>query len=373
MGTLSSTHRQHGFVLLAALVILSIGATAALAGAPAAPLFQSPPPVPPPNDNFADATSIVALPYSTSVDMTDASLEPDEPPACTYSTRSVWFRYTPPEDQTVMIQSSGYYAGLAVYTGTALSSLTQVGCVSWWSQMSLQLMKGTTYYLMLMIGEVWEGPWASFSLALAPPPQVWVYYYPSDPNKYDTLSFYGNVYDPANIYGGDCSWDLGDGTTWTGCSLNHRYDQDGDYTVKITYQTSDGRSGAATVTVHVQTHDVAIAKFVVPQSATIGQTRQISVGLRNSISRETVEVQLYKSVAGSYDNYTWVGTLRQEVPVRSTNRTTDFNFSYTFTADDAALGKATFKAVANIVNARDAIGADNTAISLPTKVGAGKK
>jgi hypothetical protein len=42
--------------------------------------------------------------------------------------------------------------------------------------------------------------------------------------------------------------------------------------------------------------------------------------------------------------------------------------SYTFTSDDAALGKVTFEAVATIVNARDALPADNTATALPTKV-----
>jgi hypothetical protein len=56
------------------------------------------------------------------------------------------------------------------------------------------------------------------------------------------------------------------------------------------------------------------------------------------------------------------------VPVRSGNRTTDFAFSYTFTAADKALGKVTFKAVANLLNGRDALPADNETISSPTKV-----
>jgi len=57
------------------------------------------------------------------------------------------------------------------------------------------------------------------------------------------------------------------------------------------------------------------------------------------------------------------------VPVRPSNRTTDFNFSYTFTSEDAAIGKVTFRAVASIIEARDALSADNEAISSPTKVG----
>jgi len=50
------------------------------------------------------------------------------------------------------------------------------------------------------------------------------------------------------------------------------------------------------------------------------------------------------------------------------NGTTEFAFSYTFTADDARVGKVTFKAVANILGARDALPADNEAIAAPTKV-----
>lgn len=68
----------------------------------------------------------------------------------------------------------------------------------------------------------------------------------------------------------------------------------------------------------------------------------------------------------------FVGRLVQDVPVRSSNRTTGFNFSYTFTDEDARIGKVTFTAVATIENVRDALPADNETISLPTKVGSGK-
>jgi hypothetical protein len=56
------------------------------------------------------------------------------------------------------------------------------------------------------------------------------------------------------------------------------------------------------------------------------------------------------------------------VSTRSGNRTTDFHFSYTFTSADATLGKVTFKAVANVVDGRDAWPADNEAVASPTKV-----
>jgi len=119
--------------------------------------------------------------------------------------------------------------------------------------------------------------------------------------------------------------------------------------------------------VHGKTHDVAIAKFIVPQSAKAGQTRQIAVGISNKRYLEDVEVQLYKSYPGY--GWQWVGTLRQSVPVRPSNRTTDFSFNYTFTVEDAGIGKVTFRAAVTFINARDALPADNEAIgSPPTKV-----
>lgn len=57
------------------------------------------------------------------------------------------------------------------------------------------------------------------------------------------------------------------------------------------------------------------------------------------------------------------------VPVRSANGTTAFDFSYTFTDNDARIGKATFTAVATIVDARDALPGANEAVASPTKAG----
>jgi hypothetical protein len=118
--------------------------------------------------------------------------------------------------------------------------------------------------------------------------------------------------------------------------------------------------------VQVRTRDVAITKFSAPQSASAGQTRQLVVGLNSKRYVEVVEVQLFKSVPGGFQ---WVGTLQQTAPVRLSTRTTEFTFNYTFTKDDAAVGKVTFKTVALIVGLRDALPADNEAIASPTKVG----
>jgi hypothetical protein len=145
----------------------------------------------------------------------------------------------------------------------------------------------------------------------------------------------------------------------------NKFAADGDYRVKLTVTTTDGRTASTTQTVRVRTHDVSIAKMTVPQSASAGQTRSIVVGLSNRRYAETVRIDLYRSTATGFVQF---ASSTQSVPVRGGNKTSDFAFNYTFTSDDAMLGKVTFKAVASIVNARDALPTDNEAISLPTKV-----
>jgi len=204
------------------------------------------------------------------------------------------------------------------------------------------------------------------TVILPPPPVAEFTPYPWDPSTYDTVGMNNLSYDPGCY---DCglsaSWDFGDGSTSTEWNPSHRYAADGDYTISLTVTTGDGRSNSTTRSVQVSTHDVAIYKFTVPQSARADQTRTITVAVNNTRYPEQVEVQLYRSTVGGWE---WVGTLQQYVPVRPSNRTTNFVFSYTFTAQDAQLGRINFRAVAVIVGARDALPTNNEAISLPTKV-----
>jgi hypothetical protein len=253
---------------------------------------------------------------------------------------------------------------MAAYTGNSLNSLTEIACRAYGGSMTFHAVAGVTVYLQL--GSLYgDGGSLDFSLDVTPPPVAYFYYFPSDPSTFDTIQFYDNSYDPGYIGFQSYSWDFGDGSTATGYNPNHRFVADGDYHVKLTVTTYDGRTGAVTNLVTVRTHDVAITKFTVPQSAKVEQTRQITVSIRNSRYPENTTVVLYVSTPSGYNQ---VGTLTQYVPVRPSNRTTDFNFSYTFTNDDSKIGKVTFKAVATLNGARDALPADNEAISLPTKV-----
>ncbi len=324
----------------------------------------------PANDNFADATLITALPYDLNTDMTAASTEAGEQmPSCGSTNKTIWYMYTPAANGSLSqrTDASGYSV-IGVYTGSAPDGLTEVACRSrWWYDSSLftfHVAAGTTYYFQVGTN---ENTWVPFHLQVAEPPYPNFDFYPYDPSVFDTVQFNNYSWDPANVGLSSILWDFGDGTTATDpWSPSHRYAKDGNYTVKLTVNTPDERTASTTRTVVVKTHDVAITKFTVPQSASSGQTRQIVVGLNSKRYVEDVEVQLYKSTPGGWQ---WIGTLKQTVPVRPANRTTDFAFSYTFTKNDASIGKVTFRAVATIINARDALLADNEAIgSPPTKV-----
>jgi hypothetical protein len=190
---------------------------------------------------------------------------------------------------------------------------------------------------------------------------------PFDPSTFDMVNFNNTSYDPYCYWwcGQSASWDFGDGTTRTEWSPSHNYAVEGDYTVSLTVTTGDGRTASTSKNLQVRTHDVAITKFTVPQSARAGQTRSISVEVNNTRYPEQVQVDLYKSTVTGWE---WVGSLQQYVPVRPSNRTTRFAFSYTFTQADAQVGRINFRAVAEIVGARDALPTNNEAISLPTKV-----
>ena len=195
---------------------------------------------------------------------------------------------------------------------------------------------------------------------------VGFYYSPADPSVFDTIQFYDQSYDRARVGIASRSWSFGDGVMADGCCPAHRYAVDGAYTLTLTVTTVDGRVASRSRDVLVATHDVAVARVVVPQAARVGQTATITIGLTNDRYPETVRVQLLKSVADR--GWCEVGALTREVPVSRGRGTTDFAFDYTFVREDAQLGIVEFRAVATIQGARDAHPADNASSSHPTEV-----
>ena len=327
--------------------------------------------LPPSNDAFLNATSIGAVPFSDPIDLSVATTQPGEPtPSCVVGfgpvSKTAWYTFTPAATRSVLASNNANFSTVVgVYTGSVVASLTEVSCHT--GSVAFSAQAGTTYHI-LVGGLFNQGGPLEFRLEETPPPVASIGLNPFDPSAFDVIQFFDLSFDPAGLGIQSQQWQFGDGATGTGCCPTHQYAADGDYSVHLTVTTFDGRTASTTQTTSVRTHDVAITKLSAPTTASAGQSRAIVVGIKNKRYGETVEVQLFKGVPGGFQ---FVGNVTQPVPLTSGNSTTGFNFNYTFTAADASIGKVTFKAVANLVGARDALPADNEAIAPPTKVSAG--
>ena len=321
---------------------------------------------PPPNDNFANATPVTALPFTDRVDLSRATTQPSEPQPCISTSDTVWYSFTPATTQSLTLRTNEFGAAVVVYTGTSLSTLTRVVCTDFGDPALLPAVAGTTY--LIQVG-AWccngFGP-VTFHLEAAPNPTASFFFFPGDPSSFDNVQFQDFSSDPAGGVVTSRSWAFGDGSTGTGSFPTHRYAADGDYTAVLTVTTADGRSASTSQAVHVQTHDVAVVQVAVPNTAHVGQTIAITVYVRNTRYPETARVDLLKSVPGGFS---LVGSLTQAVPVRPPGgNSTKFLYSYTVTESDQAIGKITFKAVAVLQGARDALSADNDLSSPPVRI-----
>lgn len=126
--------------LFSALVLSLSASTPALAAAPA-------------NDNFANAEVIGSLPFSTSVDNTEATAEANEPIGCSFPTRTVWYSFTPTQNMAVRIDMVGSQVSSSVSiflaSGPAFSDLTFLTCTSGSNFTNFQVDAGQTYYLQV--------------------------------------------------------------------------------------------------------------------------------------------------------------------------------------------------------------------------------
>jgi PKD repeat protein len=327
--------------------------------------------IPPDNDNFSEAMEIeFSMPYE--VDNSGASTEINEPiPPCIEQIyRTVWFRYMP--SSSGFITASNFFDNfVAAYSADNLGNLTLVGCSPQWNPLPIKVEAGIPYYFQ--VGTRFPRFHAVFTFQLyeTPMPTANFGWSPWDPNVFDSMEFCDWSEDPAYVGISEYSWDFGDGTSSSENCAYHQYKVDGDYTVFHNITTADGRTDpdGVTNTVSVRTHEVAITKVTAPLSASARQSRTITVEVRNTRYPETVRVVLYKSLGATGDNYQEVGAQTQYVPVRSGNRTSRFVFNYTFSPEDAAAGKVSFKAVAELQDYREANPVDNESVSIPpTKV-----
>ena len=121
---------------------------------------------PPLNDNFADAENIVGQPFVTTVILTGATTEPDEPSTTCFDDpffggkvgNTAWYKHTATESGAILIEPvvtdplfGFFYATIVVWTGTP-GNLTEVACGA---TTGFEANAGETYYIQ--IGELLYG------------------------------------------------------------------------------------------------------------------------------------------------------------------------------------------------------------------------
>jgi hypothetical protein len=316
------------------------------------------------NDDFAAA---VDLPLDTDVagDPGPASLEAGEPrPSCElHSTRSLWYRYTADRARILAAKVTQNTSGasVVVYRGTALNALTEVDCEHTSHDPAIfTTTPGETYYVRVADGIYGAEP---LTVRLADAPQIkptaaWML--PEHPGVFDQVRFGIDSGDPAGRFlaGGEVRF--GDGTTAQipavpgQAEVSHKYATDGEYELTIIGRMADGRTGTSTQTVKIETHDVTVSYVVAPATAKAGDTGNIEVSVTNTRYAEDVVVELLRRKSNGY--YSVVGTVRRHV---TKDGTAVVPFAYTYSADDAALGKATLKARVRIDGREDNNAADN--------------
>lgn len=326
---------------------------------------------PAPNDAYANAEPVTALPFASQPDLSVAAAEAGEPDSTCVDDEdqpSVWYTYPAAGPaQSLSARVEGTDATVTVYSGSSPAALTQVACARNNSSRPAMFRPnpGTVYAIRVTGAHHGYGTFR-FTLQETPPLNPDVDVYPSSPTVFDNVGFSASSWEQIDLPLGG-TWDFGDGTSApVGTdTVHHRYAADGVYTATLHATSPDGRTATVTRSITVTTHDVGISKFTVPASARQGDSKPINVDVTNTRYAETVTVVLSKR---STDYWAEVGRLTLQVPARATGKVR-FPFAYTFTPDDAASGKVAFRAEVQLAYpAADALPADNEAISIATTV-----
>jgi len=299
------------------------------------------------NDDFT-AAAPVSVPGQYDGDLSVASAEPGEVrPSCDPDAeKSVWFSFTADRTRSVSVTAMyNWRSGVAVYQGTTAAALSEVDCVRSGDNRSAVFTAVAGQSYRIRVADTAEAA-SLYSLRLdtAPPLSPFVTPYPNNPTVYTDVTLVPSTGDSLlrDFVSGEVRFGDGGSAPITGAPIVHRYAADGEYRVEVTGATADGRTGSGFGTVKVETHDVALSGFVVPAKARVDETKPIKVSVTNTRHDETVVVSLSKLNDQGY--YQEVGRLKQWVPAGGK---VVFPFAYTYTAADAAAGKAEFKVYAS--------------------------
>lgn len=146
--------------------------------------------VAPANDDFAAATPIESLRFSSTTDHTRATTEEGEPLGCGAISQTVWFTFVPSSNLEIVARATSAtsqaetsetsqsetsetpQSAVAVYTGEELTTIEQIGCSDspGTAQLAFYAERGTTY--AIQVGPIGSGEGEiKFELARGTEPQ----------------------------------------------------------------------------------------------------------------------------------------------------------------------------------------------------------
>ena len=115
----------------------------------------------PANDDFASATESTSLPFTDSINTSDATTAVDDP-ECAGNGHTVWYSFTAPAEMGIEANTFGsdYDTTLSVYTGSR-GALTQIACnddaaETLQSRVRFNATEGVTYFFM--VGSFFDSP-----------------------------------------------------------------------------------------------------------------------------------------------------------------------------------------------------------------------
>jgi len=196
----------------------------------------------PGNDNFANATTILSLPYTVNnLDTTNATTQGNDPATtCALGnkqSRSVWYKYIPSSTGNYRIHTNGsnYDTVLSVWTGS-FGSLTSQGCDddsgdSSQSTLTLTMYSGNIYYIeVLGYGTSGSGGLMDLSVTSVSPPLPPTNVIATDGDYSDRVMVTWNTNDDADYYNIYRSTSVGGTKTYLGNQTSASFN---DYTALI--------------------------------------------------------------------------------------------------------------------------------------------
>ncbi len=133
-----------GRTVIGGLVVMLVAIALPAMGRGAAPV----------NNDFAGATVVSDLPFSETVDTSNADLEADEPASSSCGTpkATVWYAFTPTSDMNVVAETSGTFRSIvSVFEGSGFPDLDEVECGggSTASSAEFRALMGQTYFVQI--------------------------------------------------------------------------------------------------------------------------------------------------------------------------------------------------------------------------------